>query len=105
MNVIATTWPRLRWPLGVALVVIVGATVASGSACAPNPFTCVTAVDCVNASGVQGVCETGFCAYADSTCPATHERYSVSAGDGLANECVSADAGPTDAALDPDGGG
>ena len=92
------------WLLGGAIAAILGVPVAWSSACSPNSFACTTAIDCVSSTGTQGVCETGFCAYADSTCPATHERYSVSAGSGLANACVPADAGPIDAAFDPDAG-
>jgi alpha-tubulin suppressor-like RCC1 family protein len=71
---------------GVAAVI--GTAVTSSSSCAPGPFTCTNAADCANGTGVQGVCETGFCAYPDSTCPATNERYSASAGNGLASVCV-----------------
>jgi hypothetical protein len=65
----------------------------SSSACSPSAFTCTDSAVCVSSAGVQGVCETGFCAYPDSTCVVTHERYAVSAGDGLASACVPADAG------------
>jgi hypothetical protein len=76
------------------------------SACSPNAFTCITSADCVNASGLQGVCVpgSGFCAYADPTCPTTLERYSVSAGGGVASACVPVDAGLVDAGFDPDAG-
>jgi hypothetical protein len=93
------------WLLGGALSAFLGAAAAATGACSPEPFACTTAVNCINASNEQGVCVSGYCAYPDPTCPTTHERYSESAGDDLANECVpvepvSADGGSTDATPD-----
>jgi alpha-tubulin suppressor-like RCC1 family protein len=87
----AASW-RSLWGVLVAapLATLIGTAVGSSSACLPGPFTCTNAVDCVNSAAVQGVCELGFCAYPDSTCPGTNERYSASAGNGLASECVTA---------------
>ena len=99
--------PRRPWLWGViaALLAVTGSVISSSSACSPSPFTCVTAVDCVSSGGVQGACESGYCAYSDPTCTPTQERYSISAGNGLANMCVGADASAaSDASLGSDGG-
>lgn len=51
-------------------------------------------------SGVNGVCEPqGFCSFADPGCPGG-QRFDTSAGNGLANACVTVDAGVIDAPAD-----
>jgi alpha-tubulin suppressor-like RCC1 family protein len=86
--------PAWRWGLGAVLVsstalMLLGTAVTWTSACTANPYVCTTDVQCVSSSGVQGECNaSGFCAYPDTTCPTTGERYPASAGNGLANGCV-----------------
>jgi cysteine-rich repeat protein len=61
----------------------------------PASFACDDAAQCT----VGGRCEpTGFCSFADQTCPGGW-RYGSAAGNGLANACVGETGGP-DAAAD-----
>jgi alpha-tubulin suppressor-like RCC1 family protein len=86
----------VRGLLVVPLAAMAGAALTWSSACAPGPYNCTSDLECVNGSGTQGECQsTGFCAYADTTCQTTNQRYSASAGGGLANACVPAPSAST----------
>lgn len=59
------------------------------SACSEPVYVCTNNAQCLSPSGAQGTCETtGYCAYPDIACIGSTERYSESAGGGLANACV-----------------
>jgi len=70
------------WTLG-ALALLAACEVTS-------TFACETTDQC-RKRDVVGLCEpTGYCSFADTSCPSGH-RYDDSAGSGLANECLDVD--------------
>lgn len=90
--------PGTSAALGAALAAAAG----FASCLRSTEFQCVRDSEC----GTAGVCESvGFCSVPDADCPGGR-MFSDSAGQGLANRCVTASGGPGgDAGVDPTGDG
>jgi Lectin C-type domain len=80
----------------IAMCLVFAAT-ASAGCLRSTEFKCSTNADC----GTSGSCEAnGFCSVSNPSCAGTGRSYGDSAGQGLANTCVSAGNPGLDAGID-----